>query len=73
MNEVQREILQSLLKMTKKTPPEHRMEEIEMGLKAHRNLYHQEGDREGEAIYQEALDILATVKTPEELEARVQD
>lgn len=69
LTDAQREILRSLLKTTRRVPPQYRLEEIQMGPATHYELYRQEGDKEGMALYKPLLDLVNKAKSVEELEA----
>lgn len=58
MENLQRETLQSLLRITAKTPPQHQQEEIEMAVKTRLGLYNQEDDPEGAKVYKELLPLV---------------
>ena len=69
METQQRLTLQSHLMSTRKTPPQHRLEEIQQGLKVHLGLYEQEGDKAGAAIYRPLVALANKAKSVAELEA----
>ena len=53
MTDLQLKTLQSLLRITQKTPPQHRLEEIKVALQTRLQLYLQEQDKAGAKVYQE--------------------
>ena len=68
MDDQLREILQSLLRITKGTPPQHRMEELEMSARTHLGLYEQENNHLGATIYRDALKQILEAESAEALE-----
>ena len=68
MDALQQKILQNLLKTTKKVPPQHRLEAIQMGPVTNYGLYQQEGDKEGAAVMKPVLDLVMQATSVEELE-----
>ncbi len=69
MDNLQRETLQSLLKITEKTPQQHRLEEIEVALNTRLQLYQQEDDRSGARVYQKLKPLVEKAQSVEELES----
>lgn len=69
MENQQRLTLQSHLMSTKGTPPQHRLEAVQQGLKVNLGLYEQEGSKEGAAIYRPLVVLANKAKSIEELEA----
>ncbi len=67
MTDLQLKTLQSLLRITKKAPPQHRLEEIQVALETRLQLYLQEGDKAGAKVYQELKKMMQD-KTVAELE-----
>jgi hypothetical protein len=59
--------MQSLLRSTTKTPPQHQLEEIRQALKVHYGLYQQERDAEGMALYRPLLQAANQAQSVEEL------
>ena len=71
MDDLQREILRSLLRNMERTPPQHRMEVVEVALNTRLGLYRQENDPEGARVYEQLQPIVKNAKSVEELEALV--
>ena len=69
MTRVQRSILQSLLKTTERTPPEHRLEELQVAAAVHLGLYKQERNQEMVNVWSPLAAALKKAKTVEEVEA----
>lgn len=67
MDDQRRQTLQSLLRSTTKTPPQHQLEEIRQALKVHYGLYQQERDAEGMALYRPLLQAANQAQSVEEL------
>ena len=67
MTDLQLKTLQSLLRITQKTPPQHRLEEIKVALQTRLQLYLQEEDKAGAKVYQELKKLIET-KTLAQLE-----
>ena len=68
MTDLQLKTLQSLLRITQKTPPQHRLEEMKVALETRLQLYLQEKDKAGAKVYQELKQMMQKVKTVEGLE-----
>ena len=58
MESQQLKTLQSLLKSTEKVPPQHRLEALEVAARTNWELYRQESDEEGMAIYAPLLKLI---------------
>ncbi len=67
MDAQRQETLQSLLRSTTKTPPQHRLEEIRQAIKVHYGLYRQERDAEGMALYRPLLEAAQQAQSVEDL------
>jgi len=68
MTSHQLKTLQSLLRITKKSPPQHRLEEIQVALETRLQLYIQEQDKAGSKVYQELKQTIQKAKTVEGIE-----
>jgi hypothetical protein len=68
MTSHQLKTLQSLLRITKKSPPPHRLEEIQVALETRLQLYIQEQDKSGSKVYQELKQTIQKTKTVEGIE-----
>ena len=68
LDDQQRKTLASHLRSTKDTPPQHRLEEVQQGLKVNLGLYEQEKDSEGAAIYRPLVALANKAKSVAELE-----
>ncbi len=71
MDALQLKILQNLLRTTEKVPPQHRLEEIQMGPTTSYGLYLQEGNKEEAAIIKPVLDVVMRATSVKELEQMV--
>ena len=58
MDDQQRQTLESLLRTTEKVPPQHRLEALEVAARTNWELYRQESDEEGMAIYAPLLKLI---------------
>jgi phage terminase large subunit-like protein len=67
MTNLQLKTLQSLLRITNKAPPQHRLEEIQMALETRLQLYLQEQDKAGAKVYQELKKMMQN-KTAAQIE-----
>lgn len=63
----QLKMLQSLLRITRGSLPQHRLEEIQVALETHLQLYLQEKDKEGAKVFQELKKMIHN-KTVAEIE-----
>ena len=68
MDNLQRETLQSLLRLTKKTPEPHRLEEVQAALNTRLQLYQNESDKAGALVYQRLKPLVEKAKSAQELE-----
>jgi hypothetical protein len=57
--------------MSRKTPPQHQLEEIEAGVRTRLGLYQQEEDAEGARVYEKLLPVVLKAKSAKDLEALV--
>ncbi len=62
MTNLQLKTLQSLLRITQKTPPQHRLEEIKAALETRLQLYLQEQDKAGAKVYQELKQMMQKMR-----------
>ena len=67
MDNQQLKTLQNLLRTTEASPPQHRMEEMEMAAATNWGLYQQEGDKEGMAIYAPLLQLIRSSESVDQL------
>ena len=58
MDDQQRRTLESLLTNTETVPPQYRLETLEVAARTNWELYRQEGDEEGMAIYAPLLRLI---------------
>jgi hypothetical protein len=68
MDDQLRVTLQSLLRITKGTPQQHRMEELEMSARTHLGLYERENNLIGATLYRNALKQILEAESAEALE-----